>query len=147
MGSLRCSIQRPIRKALVVSERLLLDTHVALWFAGAPSRLGPRAKHLIQQTPEVSISSISIAELNMKAMLGSFTMPYDLAERFKDAGVNVDVFDLGSAQQISRFGSLAKHDPFDRMILAQAAANGASLLTADAKLLALGLDFILDAEV
>jgi PIN domain nuclease of toxin-antitoxin system len=130
-----------------VADRLLLDTHVAVWFAGAPSRLGPRAKQLIQQTASVSISSISIAELNMKAMLGTFNVPVDLAERFKNAGVNVDAFDLASAQQISRFGSLAKHDPFDRMILAQAAAAGSALLTADAKLLNLGLDFILDAEL
>jgi PIN domain nuclease of toxin-antitoxin system len=130
-----------------VADRLLLDTHVAVWFAGAPSRLGPRAKQLIQQAASVSISSISIAELNMKAMLGSFTVPVDLAERFKNAGVNVDAFDLASAQQISRFGSLSKHDPFDRMILAQAAAAGSALLTADAKLLNLGLDFILDAEL
>lgn len=132
---------------MIVANRILLDTHVAVWFAGAPSRLGPRAKQLIQQTPEVSISSISIAELNMKAMLGSFTVPLDLAERFKDAGVNVDAFDHSSAQQISRFVSLAKHDPFDRMILAQAAAAGAALLTADSKLLGLNLDFILDAEL
>jgi PIN domain nuclease of toxin-antitoxin system len=130
-----------------VSDRLLLDTHVAVWFAGAPSRLGPRAKHLIQQMPEVSISSISIAELNMKAMMGSFIIPVDLSERFKDAGISIDAFELSSAQQIARFGALVNHDPFDRMILAQAAASGATLLTADARLLSLGLDFVLDAEV
>jgi PIN domain nuclease of toxin-antitoxin system len=130
-----------------VSDRLLLDTHVAVWFAGAPARLGARAKKIIQQTPVVSISSISIAELNMKAMLGSFTMPTDLADRFKDAGINIDAFELSSAQEIARFSALAKHDPFDRMILAQAAAAGATLLTADSKLLSLGLDFVLDAEV
>jgi hypothetical protein len=33
------------------------------------------------------------------------------------------------------------------MILAQAAASDATLLTADARLLSLGLDFVLDAEV
>jgi PIN domain nuclease of toxin-antitoxin system len=97
--------------------------------------------------PEVSISSISIAELNMKAMLGSFIIPVDLSERFKDAGISIDAFELSSAQQIARFGALVNHDPFDRMILAQAAASGATLLTADARLLSLGLDFVLDAEV
>jgi PIN domain nuclease of toxin-antitoxin system len=45
-----------------------------------------------------------------------------------------------------RFGSLAKHDPFDRLILAQASASGAKLVTADTALLSLNLDFILDAE-
>jgi PIN domain nuclease of toxin-antitoxin system len=130
-----------------VVDRILLDTHVGVWVAGAPTRLGSRATQLIQGAPEVSISSISIAELNMKAMLGSFAMPVDLAQRFKVAGINVDAFDLNAAQQISRFGALAKHDPFDRMILAHAAASGAALLTADSKLLSLNLDFILDAEV
>lgn len=51
-----------------------------------------------------------------------------------------------AADEILRFGSLAKHDPFDRLILSQASASGAKLITADRTLLALQLDFILDAE-
>jgi PIN domain nuclease of toxin-antitoxin system len=75
-----------------VSSRILLDTHVAVWVAGSPGRLGPRTKKLIQSANEVSVSSISIAELNMKSMLGGIKMPSDLSERFQNANIPVTDF-------------------------------------------------------
>ena len=126
--------------------KILLDTHVAVWVAGSPSRLGPKTRKMIQTAKDVSISSISIAELNMKSMLGGIKIPSELSKRFKDADIQVSEFTSMAADEILRFGSLAKHDPFDRLILAQASASGAKLVTADRALLALHLDFILDAE-
>lgn len=114
--------------------------------AGTPGRLGPKTKKLIQTAQDVSVSSISIAELNMKAMLGGITIPNDLSQQFESSNIQVSEFTSDAADEILRFGSLAKHDPFDRLILAQASATGAKLITADGTLLSLGLDFILDAE-
>lgn len=129
-----------------MSSQILLDTHVAVWVAGSPGRLGPKSKKLIQATIDVSVSSISIAELNMKSMLGGIKVPDNLSEQFENANIQVSEFTSNAANEILRFGSLAKHDPFDRLILAQASANGAKLVTADRALLSLGLDFIIDAE-
>jgi len=129
-----------------LQSKLILDTHVAVWVANSPRRLGPKAKKLIQTAKDVSISSISIAELNMKSMISGFKIPSNLAELFHDANLQVSDFDSKAADEILRFGSLTKHDPFDRLILAQASASGAKLVTADKALLALNLDFILDAE-
>ena len=120
---------------------------MAIWVAGSPGKLGPKAKKLIQTARDVSISSISIAELNMKSMLGGIKLPSNLAEQFQASNIQVSSFDSSSADEILRFGSLAKHDPFDRLILAQASAAGAKLVTADRALLALNLEFILDAEI
>ena len=129
-----------------MSSQILLDTHVAVWVAGSPGRLGPKTKKLIQTTIDVSVSSISIAELNMKSMLGAIKIPANLSEQFENANIQVSEFTSDAADEILRFGSLAKHDPFDRLILAQASANGAKLVTADRALLSLGLNFIIDAE-
>ena len=129
-----------------MSSQILLDTHVAVWVAGSPGRLGPKTKKLIQTTIDVSVSSISIAELNMKSMLGAIKIPANLSEQFENANIQVSDFTSDAADEILRFGSLAKHDPFDRLILAQASANGAKLVTADRALLSLGLNFIIDAE-
>ena len=129
-----------------MSSQILLDTHVAVWVAGSPGRLGPKTKKLIQTTIDVSVSSISIAELNMKSMLGGIKIPANLSEQFENANIQVSEFTSTAANEILRFGSLAKHDPFDRLILAQASANGAKLVTADRALLSLGLNFIIDAE-
>jgi PIN domain nuclease of toxin-antitoxin system len=130
-----------------LNSRILLDTHVAVWVAGSPSKLGPKAKRLIQTAKDVSISSISIAELNMKSMIGGIKIPSDLSEQFQHSNIQVSDFRTESANEILRFGSLAKHDPFDRLILAQASASDAKLLTADRALLALDLDFVIDAEI
>lgn len=126
--------------------KILLDTHVAVWVAGSPSRLGPKTKKLIQTSKEVLVSSISIAELNMKSMLGGIKIPNDLSSRFESANIQVSEFTSNAADEILRFGSLAKHDPFDRLILAQASATGTKLVTADRAILALELDFVLDAD-
>jgi PIN domain nuclease of toxin-antitoxin system len=129
-----------------LASKILLDTHVAIWVASSPTRLGPKTRKLIQSAKDVSVSSISIAELNMKSMLGGITIPKDLAKRFELADIEVSEFNSSAANEVLRFGSLAKHDPFDRLILAQASAAGAHLVTADRALLALDLDFVLDAE-
>lgn len=129
-----------------MQAKILLDTHVAVWVAGTPGRLGPKTKKLIQTAQDVSVSSISIAELNMKSMLGGMKVPDDMSKLFENANIQVSEFTSDAADEILRFGSLAKHDPFDRLILSQASATGAKLITADRTLLSLGLDFILDAE-
>jgi len=120
---------------------------VAVWAASSPGRLGPKTKKLIQTAKDVSISSISIAELNMKSMVGNIKLPGNLSEQFQEANIQITDFSAEAAGEILRFGSLVKHDPFDRMILAQASASGAKLVTADSALLALKLDFILDARI
>jgi PIN domain nuclease of toxin-antitoxin system len=82
----------------------------------------------------------------MKSMLGGTKIPSDLSEQFQNANIPVSDFSSNAADEILRFGSLAKHDPFDRLILAQASASGSKLVTSDRTLLALNLDFVLDAE-
>ena len=126
---------------------ITLDTHVALWVARGSSELGATAHSLISAADRVLVSSLSIAELNMKAMLGKFKPQLGLAQMFKASGFEVVDFSETGAETISRFGALAKHDPFDRMILSQAAASGSELLTADRVLLAQDLDFVLDANL
>jgi len=82
----------------------------------------------------------------MKSMIGGIKIPGDLSEQFQNSNIQVTGFDANAAGEVLRFGSLAKHDPFDRLIVAQASASGSHLVTADSALLALNLDFILDAE-
>ena len=49
------------------------------------------------------------------------------------------------AEATRDFPELARHDPFDRLLVAQASRAGLRLLTADQTLLGLGRDFITDA--
>ncbi|MDN5796628.1 MAG: hypothetical protein L0H79_12845 [Intrasporangium sp.] len=56
-------------------------------------------------------------------------------------------FHASHAKEVGRFAALAHHDPFDRMLLAQASAEGMRFLTSDAVLLGLGLDWVVDARL
>jgi len=49
------------------------------------------------------------------------------------------------AEAIRDYPELTRHDPFDRLLVAQADRAGLQLLTADRVLLGLEKDFILDA--
>lgn len=147
MGSVGYQVQLPIRNALVLQNKILLDTHVAVWVVSSPEKLGPKTRKIVEQVSEVAISSISFAELNIKSMLGGFKLPADLAQRLQNADIQLADFTVKAAEEILRFGSLAKHDPFDRLLLAQASATGSKFVTADRRLIALGLDFVMDSEV
>jgi len=123
---------------------ILLDSQVALWLLARPDRLGARAvDRLRRSTPHVS--AISFAEFAIKSMLGRLRLPDDFADQLQRQGVYHLPFTHRHAEAIPRFESLVRHDPFDRMILAQAAAEGGELLTADGRLLALGLDWVIPA--
>lgn len=124
---------------------MLLDTHVALWLLDASPRLGPKATATIRAARRVHVSSISLTELSIKAMLGKVTVPADLSARLAAQGLALLSYSAAHADAIVRFDTLARHDPFDRMLLAQAAVEGFAFATADRRLLGLGLPWIVDA--
>ena len=122
-------------------RRAFLDSQVALWMA--QGRLDRKTLNAINSSGQTLISAITIAELEMKAALGKLPLPPNLVDLFQDNGVTVEPFDAEAASQLGRFPSLNRHDPFDRMILAQASKRvGTNLYTADETLISLGLDWV-----
>jgi PIN domain nuclease of toxin-antitoxin system len=111
--------------------RLLLDTHVLLWWMGDDERLPPSMRETIADPKNsVAVSAVSAWEMSIKAALGKLTVPSGLLEELARQGfdeVSVTVEDGLAA------GSLPRHheDPFDRMLIAQAARRGLVLVTAD----------------
>lgn len=131
----------------MVANRVLLDTHVAYWAITSPKRLGGKARRLIELAEVVCVSAISIAEIRIKQMSGKLAAAHDYAKAFQESGFKIADFDVESADAISRFGSLANHDPFDRLILGQASATATHFITADRTILALNPAFVIDAEL
>lgn len=72
-------------------------------------------------------------------MLGKLVSSDDLLEDVAAAGLKNLSFDVVHADALANFPALSKHDPFDRMLIAQAQVEGMTLLTSDAALLSLGL--------
>jgi PIN domain nuclease of toxin-antitoxin system len=128
-------------------RRAFLDTQVAFWMVTGNKRLTPKTIKAINASRETVVSAISLAELEQKAMLGKLAAPIGLAQRFLDQGITVEAFGLEASEQLRRFPQLAKHDPFDRMIMAQAASQfGTLFFTADSVLAQLGLDWVVDCR-
>lgn len=126
---------------------MLLDTHVLLWILDGSEQIGRDARWTLEHADTVEWSSISMAEIRIKAMLGKLVVPDDLQSRIERAGIRPASFSIAAADELARWPTLVRHDPFDRMLLAQAVASGSRLVTADAVLLALDGAPVIDARI
>jgi PIN domain nuclease of toxin-antitoxin system len=112
---------------------LLLDTHAFLWWvAGAP--LDPAAAARIAD-PEalVAVSAASAWEIAIKRAIDKLRFDGDVATEIRDNGF--EALDMTVRHGV-RAGELPPHhrDPFDRMLVAQAQAEGLTLVTRDHRL-------------
>ena len=117
--------------------RLLLDTHILLWWLMGDRRL-PKglAKALASTENDVAVSAASVWEIVIKRMLGRIEV--DLDELLSSIVAD------GFAELPVRFShtlnvrSLPRHhdDPFDRILIAQAVSDGRRLVTTDQSILA-----------
>jgi PIN domain nuclease of toxin-antitoxin system len=114
--------------------RLLLDTHVFLWAVLASPHLKPSARRLIDESPAVFVSPVSIWEVAIKSALGKLDVSPAMltAEIGKGGFIELPV----TARHAARVADLPliHHDPFDRLLIAQALSEPLILLTADAAL-------------
>jgi PIN domain nuclease of toxin-antitoxin system len=113
--------------------RLLLDTHVLLWWLADDPALARQARQLIANEPEVFASAASAWEIAIKRALGKLEAPEDLATAL-DAG---EIARLPiEFEHAALAGALPRHhdDPFDRMLVAQAQCEGLTLLTSDPRI-------------
>ena len=121
--------------------RLLLDTHVLLWWLqGAP--LSEEAAEKIADTAnEVLVSAATVWELSIKRQLGKVDMPPDLVDQCRAEGFGLLAIDPRHAD---RAGSLPLHhtDPFDRMLVAQAELDTLILITRDRALASYGVQLL-----
>lgn len=126
---------------------MLLDTHALLWLTLDDARLGERARDRILHAPRVLYSAVSISELVIKHMLGRIELPGGelFPEIFTRSGLVELPFTARHANAMRDDPTLARHDPFDRMLVAQARAESVELLTTDRILLGMKRPWIHDA--
>lgn len=115
----------------------LLDTHLLLWAAFDPSRLSAKATKVLQsRTVPLAFSLASLWEVAIKTSLGrpDFVVEPDLLHRalLAEGLVELPI----RAAHLARVAVLpwVHRDPFDRLLVAQAAEEQLTLLTVDATL-------------
>jgi PIN domain nuclease of toxin-antitoxin system len=110
--------------------RLLLDSHVALWWLADLPDLGPEASALIAAADDVRVSVVTPWELGIKRVLGKLDFPDDMLDQFAASGFTMLPI---SASHAFVAPTLPMHhrDPFDRMLIAQAMAEQLTIVTAD----------------
>ena len=115
--------------------KYLLDTAVWLWSVGPVERLSREGRELLgDTTKEVYFSAASAWEISIKASLGKLRLPASpeayIPKRLADQAIrSLPVFQ----RHALKVYSLPWHhqDPFDRLLIAQAQAEGMTILTAD----------------
>jgi PIN domain nuclease of toxin-antitoxin system len=118
--------------------RILLDTHLLLWWLEGSPSLSAQARELIRD-PEntVFVSAVSLWEIWLKESLGKLRLPADFTGRLAAESFESLPLLASHPRQVSLL-PWRHRDPFDRMLVAQAQVEKLVLLTADEALTAYG---------
>ncbi|MCU0256744.1 MAG: type II toxin-antitoxin system VapC family toxin [Vicinamibacterales bacterium] len=111
--------------------RLLLDTHVFLWWCADDARLGEVERAAIRDGGnEVFLSTASVWEMAIKQALGRLQVPEPPSAAVTRLGI--ERLPIAFEHAEATVGLPALHrDPFDRLLVAQAKMEGLTLVTTD----------------
>jgi PIN domain nuclease of toxin-antitoxin system len=115
--------------------KILLDTHIFLWFISGDTQLSTDVRDAIRDPDnEVYLSAVSVWEAIVKYQLGKLPLPehpetYLPKQRDLHQIASLSL-DESSVIQLAKLPSLHR-DPFDRMLICQALQNGLTIATVD----------------
>lgn len=126
--------------------RLLLDTHALLWFCEGNAALSSAARSAIEdRANERYVSHASAWETAIKLALGKLTLLVPYEDLFP--GVLVPNGLILLTADLSHYRALLElplhhRDPFDRLLVAQAKAEGLTLVSGDVNLAQYGVPLL-----
>lgn len=111
--------------------KLILDTHVFLWWLDDPMRLSPAALSAIQEEEnDVYISAAVVWEIMIKKALKKLTAPDDIANVISQNSFDPLAITIEQALAVETL-PMHHRDPFDRILIAQALVEGMTLVHRD----------------
>jgi PIN domain nuclease of toxin-antitoxin system len=114
--------------------KILLDTHTFLWFVNDSVQLSLEAKSLLESEVDLYLSIASFWEIAIKVRTGKMTLPkpFDeyLPQQIQLNEIEVLQIDLRHLNVITTL-PLHHRDPFDRLLIAQAMVEQATIVSAD----------------
>lgn len=113
----------------------LIDSHVVLWYYLQPHRLRPEIMHMLRESRAgVYVSVASVWEILLKNRKGKLECPDNLVQTIRDTGFLLLPIDARHVQEAVALPEI-HGDPFDRLLVAQARAEGLKLVTNDRAIL------------
>lgn len=125
---------------------MLLDTHALVWYSTGAREFGRKTTHKLKAANSLYFSSISIFEIEIKRLSGRWKISPDYLNVFRKGGLLEISFSAEDVSALEQVGMLQGHDPFDRAMLAQALSRHLPFVTADEKIIELGLPLVIDAR-
>ena len=117
--------------------KLLLDTHIFIWWADQPEKLPPAALSALEDDAnELLLSVVSVWEMQIKIQLGKLKLTLPLKELVKKQQETNDLTVSAVAlTHVLALDALPFHhkDPFDRLLIAQRIEEGLTIVTADSQ--------------
>jgi len=111
--------------------RLLLDSHVVVWWSVYPGRLRASTREaIISPDNEVLLSAASIWELGLKIARQKLVLPDNYESRLMAAGLEELPVTIAHTSRAMTLPPL-HGDPFDRLLIGQALEEGLVLVTSD----------------
>ncbi|MDG2992196.1 type II toxin-antitoxin system VapC family toxin [Candidatus Synechococcus calcipolaris G9] len=115
--------------------KILLDTHIFLWFISGDTQLSTDVRDVIRDPDnEVYLSAVSVWEAIVKYQLGKLPLPEHpetyLPKQRDLHQIASLTLDEGSVTQLAKLPPLHR-DPFDRMLICQALQNSLTIATVD----------------
>jgi PIN domain nuclease of toxin-antitoxin system len=115
--------------------RVLLDTHVFLWWNDGNSQLSKKAHRILSDPANTLVLSVASAwEIAIKVQSGKLRIPEDSATyiptRVAYYGIEILPIHLPHALALQSL-PLRHRDPFDRILIAQSQIEKLPILTAD----------------
>lgn len=111
--------------------RILLDTHVYLWWLQDHPKLSKAGRDRIISASEVYVSSASIWEATIKASIGKLEVDVNqLMAEIENSGFEELPISSKHAATVAQLPDIHR-DPFDRILVAQALSEPLRFLTAD----------------
>ena len=119
---------------VLIPRSLILDSHVAIWAIQDRGQLRTYTLSLIDDpTINVFVSAASIWEIAIKRLSGKLDVADNFVELVRRAGYT-DLPVTFRHAEIAASLPLIHRDPFDRMLIAQAQAEGLTLVTDDSQI-------------
>lgn len=104
-----------------------------LWQLEGTRTLGPEAARAVASAREVLFSAVSFAEIGIKVSIGKLTVPDGLRGHVVNSGMRI--LGLTAEHGLAVSGLPLHHrDPFDRLLIAQAAIEGLAIVTSDERI-------------